>query len=297
MCAGFAGCILLGLVALLGPVFLDDPNSQDLEHNYAPPIWAAGGSSAHLLGTDELGRDLLARVATGLRISFEVGLLATALAAALGVTLGIVAGWRGGWLEQVIMRVIDIQFTIPGLVLIILLAALTRPDVLGTSVILAVAAWLYFARILQPVVVALRGSEFVQALTATGVPRSRIIVRHVVPNLASLILSLTVLTFATTLVAEAALGYLGLGIPPPTATLGSLLNAGQTALTAGHSWLLILPAAVLTLLLAAVGVIGNWIDEQLDPRTSAAQTPAGTRHKRTRTKYRTHPSRTETSDA
>lgn len=253
--------VLLVLFAVVAPFFLADPNAVNLDARLLPPAWLAGGDGAHLLGTDSLGRDLLARIARGTGATLEVGLLSTVFTMLLGVAAGVGAGWFGGWFEQTILRIMDVQYTIPGLVLLVLLVGLVRPGLVGTSIILAIASWTWVARVLHPEVAVLRRSEFVTSLTATGVAPGRIVLRHVLPNIAGLAISVATLTFAVNVLAEAALGFLGLGSPPPEATIGGLISTGQVWLVAGKWWITVFAGAALVLLLASANRLGDWLSD------------------------------------
>lgn len=261
--------LLLLLVAAFGPFIAGDPNKQSLIDAYLHPFGWTGGTSHHLLGTDQLGRDVLARAVNALRTSFITSSLAIVIAAVVGTCLGMLAGYAGGIVDEVIMRAVDIQLAIPGIILVLMLVAALKPSFWSVVGVLALVAWVLYARVARAQVLALRGDDMVVAIRSLGASRLRIIFRHLLPNIAGPLLVVTTLEIANLVIAEAALGYLGLGVPPPTATLGRMIADGQTGETAGIWWPVVVPGIVIVALILSINIVGEWLRDRLDPRGSA----------------------------
>jgi peptide/nickel transport system permease protein len=253
--------VVLVSASFVGSKFLMDPAVQDVANGLLPP-----GSPGHLLGTDELGRDQLSRVLHGAQTSMSVSFLATVLAAVAGIALGVWAGYRGGRTDEFIMRLVDIQLTIPGIILVLLVVTVLRPSFWVIVGVLAFSGWVVFARQARTQVLSIRDQDMVVALISLGMSRPRLLMRHVLPNIAGPLLTLATLEMAQLLLAESALGYLGLGVPPPQPTLGAMISSGQVALTAGIWWPVVVPGVAISLIILCVNVLGDWMRDRLDPR-------------------------------
>jgi peptide/nickel transport system permease protein len=264
--------IILVSAAFLGSKFLLDPATQDVSNGLLPP-----GAPGHLLGTDELGRDQLSRVLHGAQTSMSVSFLATVLAAVAGIALGVWAGYRGGRTDEVIMRLVDVQLTIPGIILVLLVVTVLRPSYWVIVGVLAFSGWVVFARQARTQVLSIRDQDMVVSLISLGMTRPRLLVRHVLPNIAGPLLTLATLEMAQLLLAESALGYLGLGVPPPQPTLGAMISSGQVALTAGIWWPVVVPGVAISLIILCVNVLGDWMRDRLDPRMQRSLRSATTR--------------------
>lgn len=257
--------VLLAL-ALSAPLWAQDPGRQSLLNAELPPYPLAESMSRYLLGTDELGRDQLSRIAYGLRTSIAVSALATLLAAVIGTTIGIIGGFFRGAVDEFLMRLVDIQMSFPTILLVVTFVTVIGPSFSSIVVVLALSVWVVFARVARAQVLALRESDLVQALRALGASTPRILFIHVVPNIAGPLIVISTLEFATLIIAESALGYLGLGMPPPTPSLGSMIAAGQFGLITGVWWLVVGPGVVLTAFIMSVNTLGDWLRDRLDPR-------------------------------
>ena len=237
-----------------------DPSAQQLAENLAPP------SAAHWLGQDKLGRDILARVVYGTRVSLAVGIVTVIVSLAIGTTIGSVAGFAGGWIDETIMRVVDVLLAFPGLLLAIALTGVLGPSLRNVVIALCLIGWTGYARLARGEVARLREREFVEAARALGVPERRILVRHVVPLLATPLLVQATFGMAAAIVAEASLSVLGLGAQPPTASWGAMLNDGRAfVLVAPH--LTIFPGLAILVTVLGLNFLGDGLRDRLDVRT------------------------------
>lgn len=262
-----SGLVLLGLVslAIFGPLFAPDPAAQDLANRLQPPAFA-GGDERYVFGTDHLGRDIFSRLANGARISLIVASASLALSAVLGTFVGLIAGYYRGTVDDVVMRVVDVQLAVPYVLLAITLVALIGPSFGSVVLVLLLYAWVIYARLVRAEVLALREQEFVLATRAMGASDARIILRHLLPNIVTLLIVISTLELANLIIIEAALGFLGLGIPPPTATWGGMLADGRSYLTTGIWWVSVIPGLAIMFTILAVNILGDWLRDRLDPR-------------------------------
>jgi len=261
--AGTAVLAALALAALLAPRIGPDPYATDLAARLAAP------APGHPLGQDTLGRDVLARVAHGARISLAVGAAAVGLSLLVGVALGAVAGWAGGWIDELLSRVIDVLLAFPGLLLAIALAAVLGPSLRNVVVALGVLGWTGYARLARAEVAALRRREFVQAAEALGARPGRIVVRHLLPLAAPVLLVQATFGLAGAIVAESSLSFLGLGAPPPLASWGAMIDEGRPfLLVAPH--LVVVPGLALTATVLALQLVGDGLRDWLDVRDRSA---------------------------
>ena len=240
------------------------PDAQLLTSRLDPPSWL-GGEHGYILGTDQLGRDVLSRVIYGSRVSLIVGLAGVVLSGTLGVTLGLVAGYFGGYWDRVIMRITDVQQAIPALVLAIAVVAVLRPSLLNLIIVLAVTTWVAFARVVRSEVLALRETLFVEAARVVGARDRRIIARHILPNVAASIIVIGSLTVANLILFEASLSFLGLGVPPPTPTWGRMVFDGMEYVSTAW-WIPLFPGVAVMLTVLGSNLVGDWLRDALDPR-------------------------------
>lgn len=253
-----------------------DPSQISLWDGKLPPAWVEGGSSAYLLGTDNQGRDMLSTILYGGRISILVGLAAVSLGMLLGVTLGVISGYLGGIVDTVIMRLADVQLTIPGILVAILIngigrAALPlelRDDFAIYVVIVAIGLtdWPQFARVARGATLVEAEKEYVQSARVIGLPRWLIITRHILPNTLRPILVIATIGLALAIIGEATLSFLGQGIPPTTPSLGTLIRVGNEFLFSGLWWITLFPAVSLVVLVFAVNLLGDWMRDALNPK-------------------------------
>ncbi len=260
---GLTFIVLVILVAILAPVLSPhDPLKQDILSRLEPP------SSEYLLGTDELGRDVLSRLLYGARLSLAVGMSALGLGVVVGVTLGLISGYRGGTIDNVIMRIMDILMAFPGVLLAILIVALLGSGI--TNLVLAIGFWLVpvFARLVRGTVLALREREFIQAATAMGARDGRILIRHVLINSLSPIIVYATLSIPSAILSAAALSFLGIGLRPTDPEWGAMVSAGRPYLReAPH--LVLVPGFAIFLTSLSFNFVGDALRDALDPKLKA----------------------------
>ena len=257
------GIALLG--ALVGPSLSPfDPATQELALRLATP------SLAHPFGLDELGRDILARVLAGARISFLVGFTVVAVSASLGTLLGAVAGYFGGWVDDVISRVIDILLAFPGLLLAIALVAVLGPSLANVLFALTIIGWVGYARLVRGQVLRAREFEYVQAARALGASTARILWTHIIPTAIPAVVVQATLGMAGAIIGEASLSFLGLGVQPPTPSWGTMLSGGRAhILDAPH--LTLFPGLAIALLVLGLNFLGDGLRDRIDPRDEGAR--------------------------
>jgi peptide/nickel transport system permease protein len=264
-----AGLIILAIVAfcaIFAPlVSPHDPYDQDIAHRLAPPAWEAKGSPQNLLGTDQVGRDILSRIIFGARVSLELGFSCTLIGSAIGVTLGLTAGLGSQRVGDIIMRVADVQIAFPFLVLAIAIIAVFGSN-FGTIIItLSIFGWVQFARLVRGDSLSVREMEYVQAARTIGASRMQIALKHVLPNVLSPVIVIWTFTIAQIIVVEAALSFLGLGVQPPTPSWGSMLSDGRGYLDTAW-WLGTFPGLAIMITVMAVNFVGDALRDVLDPR-------------------------------
>jgi len=263
---------LLGIAILatlvLAAVFADQiapaPDTQQLFQRLDAPSWA-GGDHGHLLGTDSLGRDLLARVIHGARVSLTVGLVGVALSGGVGITLGLIAGYLGRRWDRIVMRVADVQQAIPALVLAVAVAAIVKPSITNLIVVLAVTTWFTFARVVRSEVLSLREMPFVDSARVVGASNGRIIARHILPNAAASIIVIATLMIGNLILFEASLSFLGVGVPLTTPTWGRMVFDGIEYVATAW-WIALFPGLAVMLTVLATNLVGDWLRDALDPR-------------------------------
>jgi peptide/nickel transport system permease protein len=263
--AGIAFVLLLVLVAVLAPwIAPQDPLRQTLRGRLAPPTLEGADGRPHLLGTDQLGRDVLSRMIHGSRVSLVVGFSAVAIGGLLGSALGLLSGFAGRRVDAVIMTVADAQLAFPFILLAIGIIAVLGPSFPTLVVVIGLSGWVSYARILRAQVLALRSREFVEAVHALGGSTLRIIGQHVLPNVLSTIVVIATLELARSIVLEATLSFLGLGIQPPTPSWGGMIQDGREYLDSAW-WISTFPGIVLMLTSIVVSRTGDWLRDVLDP--------------------------------
>jgi peptide/nickel transport system permease protein len=225
-----------------------------------------GGSMHALFGTDFQSRDVLSRLIFGARVSLIVGVTGTIVAGSIGTALGILAGYLGGWVDQVIMRITDAWLALPGLVFAIFLATMVGPSMWNIVLVLGLVFWTRYARVIRGEVLSLREREFVKLAEIAGASRTRVILRHILPNVLNSTMVLASLTIGVVIIAEASLSFLGVGVPPPEPAWGSMLSDGRSMLMVGDWWLTIFPGLGILLVVLATQLLGDWLRVRLDPQ-------------------------------
>ncbi len=264
---GLAGCILLMLAiiaAIAAPILAPhDPREQNVRAKFAEPVFV-DRASPYPLGGDNLGRDIVSRVLYGSRASLAIGILVTLLAAVVGSFLGGLAGYRGGIIDVVVMRLIDLQLSIPFILFALIFLAILGPGFWSVFAALAVALWVNYARLVRGETLKLREMEFVTASRMIGCTGNRTLVTHIMPNLLQSIIVLATLDMAYVIIFESSLTFLGLGIQPPTPTWGYMLSEGRNYLRESP-WMTIFPGAAIILTVVGINLLGDWLRDTLDP--------------------------------
>jgi len=259
----YAGFILMAILApLLAPM---DPLEQTLTDRLKPPVWLSGGTGEHVLGADNLGRDILSRLIYGAQVSIIVGAATVTACAVAGSLLGAIAGFWRGPLDTSLMMLLDIWMAFPSLVMAIALSAVLGPSLPNLILALALTGWVAYCRVIRGEVLSLREREFVLAARVCGASGFRIITRHLLPNVLAPILVLATLEMATVIIAEAALSFLGLGVQAEQPTWGGMLSDGRQFLRQAW-WLAAFPGAAISLLVLGINLFGDGLRDALDPR-------------------------------
>jgi peptide/nickel transport system permease protein len=266
-CAVFAGWV--------SPHNPFDLATLELGDARLPPAWSAEGSSKYLLGTDDQGRDILSAVIYGARISLIVGVVSVALSITVGVVLGLLAGFLGGWLDSFLMRLCDVMLSFPPILVALLIAGVGRalfPNAheslaFGVLIIsISLTGWVQYARTVRGSTLVERNKEYVQAARVTGVAPLRIMLRHVLPNVMGPVMVLATIQVATAIITEATLSFLGVGVPPTSPSLGTLISIGNQYLFSGEWWITVFPGLMLVLIALSVNLLGDWLRDALNPR-------------------------------
>ena len=263
------GFIILSLVvcaALLAPLIAPyDPNSGSLEMRLRPPAWEENGSPAHLLGTDHLGRDLLSRIIYGARISLLVGIITVLISGTIGTLAGLLAGYYRGRVENVIMRLTEIQLAFPFILLALAIMAVLGSGLTNVIMVLSITGWVMYSRLVRGEVLLLRELEYVKAAKALGQNDRKIIFNHILPNVFPTIIVVGTLRIANMIIAEASLTFLGLGVQPGIPTWGSMLADGRSYLTSAW-WVATFPGLAIMFTVLGINLLGDWLRDVLDPR-------------------------------
>jgi len=261
--------ILLGvlLVAIFANVIAPhNPEVGVLGDRFRPPAWQANGTIDHLLGTDHLGRDVLSRLIFGARISVIVGLMVIIVAGFVGTALGIISGYMGRWVDQTIMRLTDAWLALPALTFAIFLAAIIGPSATNIIIILALVYWTRYARVIRGEVLSVRERDFVRLAVVAGCSKWKIMRKHILPNVINSAIVLATLQLGQVIIAEAALSFLGVGVPPPQPAWGLMLADGKKGLMAGYWWLTVLPGSCIMLMVLSANLLGDWLRVKFDPQ-------------------------------
>ena len=260
--AGLVILVLFVLSAIFAPFLTPyDPNRANLRERNQPP------SKEHPFGTDDMGRDILARTLYGGRISLSVGLVSVGISLSIGVVLGAIAGYFGGFVDTLIMRLADIFYSFPFLILAITISAIFGPSIYNTMIILGVLSWPGPARLLRAEFLKLKTTDFVAAATALGARPGRIMFRHILPNAFSPLLVSATLQVASSILSEAGLSFLGLGVPPPAPSWGNMLNRARPLhVLAGMPWMWIAPGIAIFIVVLSINFVGDGLRDAFDPK-------------------------------
>lgn len=269
-------CVVCALFApWIAPHNPFDLTTLLLDNARLPPSWSEGGNPNFFLGTDEQGRDILSALMYGTRISLAVGLASVILSLLVGVCLGLLSGFLGGWVDGLLMRLCDVMLSFPAILVALLIAGVGRAlfpnahESLAFGVLIvsiALTGWVQYARTVRGSTMVERNKEYVQAARVTGVAPLRIMRKHVLPNVLGPVLVLATIQVATAIITEATLSFLGVGAPPTSPSLGTLIRVGNDYLFSGEWWITIFPGAVLVLIALSVNLLGDWLRDALNPR-------------------------------
>lgn len=262
--AGLVGIIIVAIVvvvAVFAPYLMPHaPNLSELPMRLKPP-----GTPGHLLGTDQLGRDMLSRIILGSRISLGVGLYAVVVSGVLGIVVGVIAGYNGGWIDTIAMRLVDVQLSFPFILLALVLNAILGAGFKNLIIALVISSWVTYARLARGEVLAIREKEYVTAARALGMSPLRIMFRHMLPNIWTPVIVVGSLNMAQLIVAEAAISFLGFGVQPPDISWGNMLSEGRDYLVNAW-WLATFPGLALAFAALGINLTGDWLRDTLDPR-------------------------------
>lgn len=256
---------LIVLAAIFAPWLAPhDPAAQALTARMRPPVWLPRGTWDHILGTDNLGRDVLSRVIWGGRVTLIIGVLTCLIAATIGTVVGLWAGYAGGRTDSVLMRLVDIQVSFPGILLILLVVGMIGSGVGTLVLVLSVTNWMVYARLVRGIVSTTRQSQYVEAAEIVGCRPARVIFRHILPNLVSPLLTILILEFTNIVLAEAAVSFLGFGVQPPATSWGLDVASGRDYLIIAW-WLVTFPGLAIAATVLSINLFANWVRVTTDP--------------------------------
>jgi len=263
---GLAIVACITVIALFAPwVAPHDPSKVDLALMLTPPAWLEHGSMAHLLGTDNLGRDVLSRIIYGSRVSLLVGICAVLLSGCFGTILGIVAGFYGGWLGTGIMRLTDALLALPAMLIMLVIIGVFGPSLVTLVLVMACTKWVPYCRLMRGEVLSLKERDFIRAAHSIGTRNHTIMLRHLLPNVFSTLIVIATLSVGTAIISESSLSFLGLGIQPPEISWGYMLSEGQAYLSTSW-WIATFPGVALTVTVIGIIFLGDWLRDVADPR-------------------------------
>lgn len=262
--------VLVIATAAVAPLLAPhDPIRQNLSMALRPPFWQSDGDLAYPLGTDQFGRDIFSRLVFGARISLFISVMAALVGALVGVTAGLIAGYYGGWIDGLVMRIVDLNLAFPLILLALAIVAILGPNLRNLVIVMAVTAWMIYARVVRGVTLSMCSQEFVLSARASGASTARIMIRHLLPNMMAPVIVIWTLEIARIILLESALSFLGLGVPPPTPTWGRMLAEGRGYLTVA-SWISVFPGLAIMFTVLGINFLGDGIRDLLDPRLRKA---------------------------
>lgn len=262
---GLIVIMLIVLAAIFAPWLAPhDPAAQALTARMRPPVWLPRGTWDHILGTDNLGRDVLSRVIWGGRVTLIIGVLTCLIAATIGTVVGLWAGYAGGRTDSILMRLVDIQVSFPGILLILLVVGMIGSGVGTLVLVLSVTNWMVYARLVRGIVSTTRQSQYVEAAEIVGCRPARVIFRHILPNLVSPLLTILILEFTNIVLAEAAVSFLGFGVQPPATSWGLDVASGRDYLIIAW-WLVTFPGLAIAATVLSINLFANWVRVTTDP--------------------------------
>jgi peptide/nickel transport system permease protein len=257
--------IIFVLVAIFGPwITPHDPLKGSLRARLVPPFWQEGGSMEYLLGTDRLGRDILSRIIAGARISLTVCVLVIAIAGTIGTTIGMIAGYFGGWADRILMRLVDLALSFPVILLALLLGAISGPSFTNIIIVISMVLWSQYARMARGETLKIRNEDYVDLARTSGLSDIKIMWRHILPNIAPALIVVATLQVGVVIVLEASLSFLGVGVPPPAPSWGSMVADGRSYITSAW-WLCMVPGLAILLTVMSVNLVGDALADRINP--------------------------------
>lgn len=247
-----------------------DPLDGDLAKRLAPPVWYEDGSWEHILGTDRQGRDQLSRLIYGSRIALFVSLTALLISATIGTTLGLVSGWYGGWVDHVVQRIVDIKASIPAILMALIFVSIFGQSIFVAIAVIAIFLWNRYTRLIRAETLSLRNMDFVARARVSGCSTTRIIIKHILPNVANTLIVLATLEVGVVIILESTLSFLGVGIPRPTPAWGVMVADGRNYLAVAW-WVAIIPGLGIFLTVLSLNLFGDWMRDKLDPKLRQVQ--------------------------
>ncbi|MFC2091161.1 ABC transporter permease [Elusimicrobiota bacterium] len=261
---GFLMIVILVCIALTGPFFTKhSPLLVDLENRLRSP------DNVHIMGTDDLGRDVFSRLIYGSRVSLLVGFISVGISLLIGVPLGLVSGFYGGWVDRIIMRMVDMMLCFPTLFLILMVITFLEPSIVNVMIVIGITSWPSLTRYLRGEVLAIRNREFIQAAKNMGVGKVRVLFIHILPNVTAPVIISSTLGVGSAILTESVLSFLGLGVQPPDPSWGNILTVGKEYITQNAWWLMFYPGTAILLTVFSFNLIGEGLRDVLDPRISA----------------------------
>jgi peptide/nickel transport system permease protein len=264
-----ASLVIFGLVVIAAiggeAIAPHDPNGLDLGMTFHPPFWLDGGSIDYPLGTDNLGRDIFSRIIAGARISLTVAAYAIVISGGIGALIGMISGYFGRWVDTLIMRLVDIQMSIPSLALALVIATVLSPSLTTVIVVISITYWTWYARIVRGEILSLKERDYVALAKVAGCSTATIFVRHLLPNILNTLLVLATLQVGQVIIFEASLSFLGLGIQTPDVSWGLMLADARNYIQNAW-WAITLPGVAIMLTCLSANLIGDWLRDTLDPR-------------------------------
>lgn len=248
-----------------GNILHQDPLKTSFAEALTPPFFIEGGSAKHLLGTDQLGRDILSRIIAGASISLQVGISVVIVAGIIGSLVAMLAGYTGGLMDLLLMRLVDFVMSLPFLIVAVTLAAILGASKFNIIIIICAVAWAWYARVLRADVLRIKESDFIKLAIVAGCSRMRIMIRHIFPNIVNSLVVLATLNLGVVIIAEASLSFLGLGVPPPDPTWGSMVAEGRDYIGLAW-WMCFWPGIAILFVVLSFNLLGDWLRVRLDPK-------------------------------
>ena len=255
--------VLCGIFA--GLIAPHNPNDGNLMEGLTPPSWQEGGTTKYLLGTDQMGRDMLSRLIHGATISLTVGIIVVIFAGSLGTAVALVSGFLGGWVDMAISRLVDVMMSMPYILVAVIMASILGPSLNNIVLILVIVGWAGYARILRSEVLRIKEGDFIRRARVAGCSTMRIMLRHILPNILNTFIILSTLQLGMVIIMEASLSFLGVGVPPPDPAWGSMLGEGRQYVTFAW-WLCVLPGVAIFFVVLSFNLLGDWLRIRLDPK-------------------------------